>query len=47
MREVEEFRVANESGYIKDGAKNALKYRQMKIKGFGLKPISWTDKGSP
>ena len=27
--------------------KKPLKYRDMAIKGFGLEPISWTEKGVP
>ena len=45
--EVELFRVDNNSGYIREGKDKPLKYRDMAIRGFGLKPISWTEKGVP
>ena len=32
---------------MKPGDKKALKYRDMKLKGLGLQPVSWTEKGSP
>ena len=40
--EVEKFKVENKTGFIKEGKKRALKYRDMEIRGLGLKPISWT-----
>ena len=45
--EVESFRVENVSGFIKEGGKAPLKFRDMEIRGFGLEPISWTEKGAP
>ena len=32
---------------MRPGDKKPLKYRDMFIKGFGLKPINYTEKGSP
>lgn len=45
--EVEVFRVENNSGFIKEGGKAPLRYRDMAIRGFGLEPISYTEKGMP
>lgn len=44
---VREFRVDNESGYVKEGKKEALKYRNMKIKGLGIPPLDYTAGGMP
>jgi DNA polymerase I len=46
-QEVEVFRVENHSGFIKPGNKAALRYRDMEIRGFGLEPITFTEKGMP
>ena len=46
-QETESFRVENLSGFIKEGSTKPLKYRDMYIKGFGLNPISYTEKGMP
>ena len=46
-QESETFRVENNSGYIRPGSTKALKYRDMEIKGHGLTPITYTDKGVP
>ena len=46
-QEVETFRVENNSGFMRPGDKKPLKFRDMQIRGFGLKPISYTEKGSP
>lgn len=45
--ETETFRVQNDSGYIRPGSTKALKYRDMSIKGHGLTPITYTEKGAP
>ena len=44
---VRQFRVENLIGHIRDGSAKALKYRDMDIAGFGLKPISFTASGMP
>ena len=41
------FRVENTAGFIKDGRKEALKYREMKIEGLGIPPIDYTQTGMP
>ena len=41
------FRVENLSGFVKEGNKSPLKFRDMTIKGFGIKPISFTASGMP
>jgi len=43
----EYFRVENNSGWIEPGKERALKFRMMKIIGFGLTPISFTESGMP
>lgn len=45
--EVREFRVDNLSGYIKEGKKEPLKFRLMKIKGLGIPPVDYTPSGMP
>ena len=46
-QEYESFRVENKSGKINEGATKPLRYRDMVLKGFGLDPISYTEKGVP
>ena len=45
--EVEKFKVLNSSGFVKEGGKKPLKYRDMEIKGIGIKPVLWTKTGVP
>jgi DNA polymerase-1 len=47
VNQEEFFRVENNSGWVEPGKDRPLKYRQMKIKGFGLMPISYTEGGLP
>ena len=37
----------NTSGFIKEGNTEPLKLKDMYITGFGLKPVSYTNKGMP
>jgi DNA polymerase-1 len=39
--------VDNLSGFIKEGKKEPLKFRLMKIKGLGIPPIDYTPSGMP
>ena len=45
--EIEYFRVENKSGWAAPGDNKVRKYRDMAIRGMGLKPISYTEKGMP
>ena len=41
------FRVENNTNFIREGSEKALKFRDMKIIGFGLEPLSFTASGMP